>query len=107
MSMEGFMPQEVHYEKDKRLIPYLIACQPLVSFIGVKSENSVVYFGFSPTVKVLELISQFFTNQGPTIPAKKLFEAVDEFRTILYREKDKANMGYGGIYGGNYGQRNK
>ena len=93
------MPQPVHYEKDKRLIPYLLACQPLVSFVGIRNENGVVYFLFSPEIKVRELISSFFTDQTPAIPPKRLMEAIEEFRTILYREKDRYRMEYGGKYG--------
>lgn len=78
-----------HYEKDKRLVPYLLSCQPIVTFNGIKNENGVIYFGFTPSSTVLELISQFFTDKTPEIPLKRLFEAMDEFRTILYREKDK------------------
>ncbi len=91
------MPQktDIHFEKDKKLIPYLLACQPLISFVKTQSEGQSIYFGFSPASKALELISQFFTNSGPIIPPRKLLEAVDEFRTILYREKDRARMGYG------------
>lgn len=96
------MPQAVHYEKDRRLIPYLLACQPLVSFMGTKNENGVVFFCFSPEVKVQELVSLFFTDQTPAIPPKRLMEAIEEFRTILYREKDKHRMEYGKSYGKNH-----
>ena len=92
------MPQEIHYERDKRLIPYLLALQPKVNYVGTKVDNGVVYFGFTPLDKALDLVSLFFTDNAPTIPAKKLFEAMEEFRTILYREKDRQRMGYGGNY---------
>lgn len=92
------MPQAVHCDKDKRLIPYLLACQPLVSFVGTKNENGIVYFCFSPETKVQELISSFFTDQTPPISPKRLIEAIEEFRTILYREKDKYRMEHGGKY---------
>lgn len=88
------MNEEIHYEKDKRLIPFLIASSPKVSLVSTKSENGVVYFGFSPAPVVLELISNFFTDQCPAMSPKKLFEAIEEFRTILYREKDKFRMSY-------------
>lgn len=93
------MPQSAHYEKDKRLIPYLLACQPLVSFVGIKNESGVVFFCFSPEVKVRELINKFFIDQTPVISPKRLMEAIEEFRTILYREKDRYRMGYGGKNG--------
>lgn len=82
----------IHYEKDKRLVPYLLSCHPLVTFSRVKNENGVIYFGFVPSSKAIGLISQFFTNNTPSISPKKLFEAIDEFRTILYREKDKQSV---------------
>lgn len=93
--------EEIHYEKDKRLIPFLIASSPKVSLTSTKNENGVVLFGFSPASKALELISDFFTDRCPTMSPKKLFDAIEEFRTILYREKDKFRtiQGAGGFKG--------
>lgn len=89
------MNNEIHFEKDKHLIPYLLACQPHVTFVGTRNENGTVYFGFSPSSVALELISQYFTNQTPSIPPKQVFEAIEEFRTILFREKDKYRVQHG------------
>lgn len=83
------MEEEIHFEKDKHLIPYLLASQPEVSFITTKNENGVIYFGFTPAVTVLKLISDYFTDKCTPMSPKKLFESVEEFRTILYREKSK------------------
>lgn len=100
---EKIMENEIHYEKDKHLIPYLLACHPRVAFVGTKNENGIVYFGFTPSTLALELISQYFTNQTPPIFPKQLFEAIEQFRTILFREKDKYRVQYGG---GKYGGKN-
>ena len=94
---------DVHYEKDKRLIPYLIASNPQVSLVDTRNDNGVVFFGFSPAPIALELISDFFTDQCPAMSPKRLFDAIEEFKTILYREKEKYRMMDGGNgYGNNY-----
>lgn len=90
------MNEEIYYEKDKHLTPYLLACRPRVTLVETKNENGTIYFGFTPSAVALELISQYFTNQTPPIPPKQIFEAVEEFRTILFREKDKYRFQYGG-----------
>lgn len=78
----------IHYERDARLIPYLLSCSNEIKFIGTRNDRQTVYFGFSPKSKALQLIDQYFLNQTPHIPAKRLFDAIDEFRVILHREKN-------------------
>jgi hypothetical protein len=85
------MNDGIHYERDSRLIPYLLACEE-IKFVGTSLEGKTVYFGFTPKSKALQLIDQYFLNQSPHIPAKKLFDAIDEFRVILHREKNNRGI---------------
>jgi len=81
------MDNDIHYERDSRLIPYLLACTTEIKFVGTIAQGQTIYFGFSSKIKALQLIDQYFLNQSPHIPAKRLFDAIDEFRVILHREK--------------------
>jgi len=85
--MEMNEANDTYYERDSRLIPFLLACSEQIKFKGTKVDGRTIYFGFSPKLKALRLIDQYFLNQSPHIPAKRLFDAIDEFRVILHREK--------------------
>lgn len=69
----------LHIENDKINAPFLLAASfhGLVEFVGRSSDNSVLYWQFSPKDKVLKLLEQFNTKTEPHIPARDLFEAIN------------------------------
>lgn len=75
--------RNLHIENDKWNAPFLLAAsfQGLIKFRGDYSQDGVLYWQFFPKAKAEELIRQFKTKTNPLIPARDLFEAIDEFWT--------------------------
>lgn len=95
--------QTFYEEKDKNLATFLLASDG-VAFCGTKTEGQTIYFLFKPRKKALKLVKHYFSRTEPHIPAKTLLEAVDSYRTILFKAKDEMR---GSSYGEAYGQKTR
>ena len=82
------MQQEnVFFEKDKRLIPYLLSL-PDFDFLGTEEISGIVYFKFSPLSAVQKAINAFYNRTAPMVHAIDLLEGVERFRNELYKSKN-------------------
>jgi len=76
----------LHFEKDKQLAPYLLICEG-VDFLGVEHRSNIVFFKFSPNEKVQIAIKQFYDQEAVPVQPKVLLDAVERFKTEIYRAK--------------------
>ena len=81
-------PEEFYKEKDKNISIFLLACEE-INFCGTEADGQTIFFLFSPKEKAVGLVRLYYSKREPHIPAKTLLEAVDNFRTILFRAKDE------------------
>lgn len=72
---------DLYIENDKISAPFLLAASfnSLIEFVGSHSENSVLYWHFTPREKALTLLDQLHTKTEPHIPAQDLFTAIETF----------------------------
>lgn len=78
---------DFHFEKDLKLIAFLLASSE-VNYEGCElRDGKTVFAKFSPADKSFYLINDYYA--GKEVPAKKLFDAFDNARNIIYRAKDE------------------
>lgn len=89
---------DLYIENDKINAPFLLAASfnGLVKFVGSYSQNSVLYWQFSPPDKSKVLVEQLRTKTEPRIPAKDLFEAIETFWKQVVEARNGGMKGDGG-----------
>lgn len=78
---------DVHFERDKHLIPYLLSLRD-ISFLGTEITSSFVYFKFAPADKVDLAINSYYARQAPLVQPKDLLDNVERFRNELLLAKN-------------------
>jgi len=98
--MDKSLNHSIYREKDKNLTAFLLASEG-ISFCGteIAEDGRAIYFLFKPRQKAAEFINLYFSGREPHIPAKTLLEAVDNFRTILFKAKNESKSSYGCNHG--------
>ncbi len=76
---------------DKQLAPFLLAASfsGLIKFVGYHSQDSILYWKFTPKDTAKELIEKFHTKTEPHIPSRDLFEAIDTFWKQVAQTKNQ------------------
>ena len=77
--------ENVHLEKDKRLISFLLASNKVV-YRGTKNVNGTVFFKFFPKETVKDEINDFYSGKC-LVEAGKLLDATERFKNELFRAK--------------------
>ncbi len=78
---------KIHFEKDKRLIPFLFLL-PELNYLGTEEIAGIIYFKFSPEAIVIKAINAFYNRTAPMIHPIDLLESVDRFKNELYKAKN-------------------
>lgn len=76
---------DVHLEKDKRLIPFLLTSTKVV-YLGTKNVSGIIFFKFSPIQIVKNEINNFYAGKC-LVEAGKLLDATERFKNELFRAK--------------------
>lgn len=79
--------QDIHFEKDKRLIPFLLS-QSELNFIGTELVNGVVFFKFYPFVSAEKAINNFYNRTAPLVHPIDILESVERFKNELLKAKN-------------------
>lgn len=74
----------VHFEKDKALVPFLMTCTG-VDYLGIERRGDVVFFKFSPNDLVNKEIDRFYKRTADSVQPKDLLDAVQRFKTEIFR----------------------
>ena len=78
---------KVLYEsRDKMICPFLLIHQE-VNFFGTKLVGSIVYFQFSPLNTCEKLVNEFVSGKASPVPPKKLLDAVETYRDLVFQTK--------------------
>ena len=78
---------QVHFEKDKQLVPYFFTCKNL-EYLGSVADGEIVYFKFAPKEKVAEAIERYYSRTAEPAQPKDLLDNVERFKTEIFRHRD-------------------
>ena len=83
---------DIHFEKDKHKVPFLMTCGGL-EYLGTEQHVGIVYFKFYPKDLALKLIDLYDTKRVENPPQPKdLFEAFGVFLDKIHYFKDYGRM---------------
>lgn len=78
--------QNLHFEKDKRLIPFLLSF-PELDFVGTEFIDGIVFFKFEPLFVAEKAINDFYSRKAPLVHPIDILESVERFKNELLKAK--------------------
>ena len=81
--------QKTYITQDKIHAPFLLACSfnGHINFIRSFTQDTIVYWEFSPHETAQNLIESFEVKVDPLVPSKDIFAALEVFWRKVYSAK--------------------
>lgn len=84
--------KNTYQERDLRAIAYLLLNREVVEYKGTVLNGPVVYALFSPRVEASRLVSEFLNERALAIQPKRILEAYDEAKKIIFCAREEAGV---------------